>query len=125
MYLHEELSRKIISACYSTHNELGTGFLEKVYQEALAIMLDELGIPYEQEKHLPITFRGKTLKSTYIADFVIDNKIILETKATKELESTHEAQVLNYLRATGFHIGLLVNFGQKRLQIKRLAANIY
>ena len=65
------------------------------------------------------------MECDYIADFVIENKVILELKAVKDLDSLHEAQILNYLKATGFQIGLLINFGQKRLQIKRIAANIY
>ena len=125
MYLYEDLTKQIINTCFTTHNELGTGFLEKVYQEALSIMLDEIGIHYEREKHLPIKFRGKILECDYIADFVIENKAILELKAVKDLDNLHEAQILNYLKATGFQIGLLINFGQKRLQIKRIAANIY
>ena len=107
------------------HNELGCGFLEKVYQEALEIVLKEEGINYEREKHLPIQFRGTTLQCDYIADFVIDNKVIVELKAVSALDSLFEAQVINYLRATGLQVALLINFAQKELQIKRLAANIY
>ena len=70
-------------------------------------------------------FRGKLMACDYIADYVIDNKIILEIKAVKELEPIHEAQVVNYLKATGYQIGLLVNFGSEKLQIRRLASNIY
>ena len=107
------------------HNELGCGFLEKVYQEALAIVLKEDGIEFEREKHLPIQFRGTTLQCDYIADFVVDNKVILELKALAHLEPLFEAQVINYLRATGLQVALLINFGQKELQVKRIAANIY
>ena len=107
------------------HNELGCGFLEKVYQEALEIVLKEEGINYEREKHFPIQFRGTILQCDYIADFVIDNKVIVELKAVSALDPLFEAQVINYLRATGLQVALLINFGQKDLQIKRLAANIY
>ncbi len=125
MYLHQELTGKIIGACINVHNELGCGFHEKVYQEALAIVLEESGIPFEREKHLPIEFHGRILDCDYIADFVIDNAVILELKAVSEMSSVFEAQVINYLKATGLQIGLLINFGQRELQVKRLAANIY
>ena len=124
-YLHQELTGRIIHCCMDVHNELGCGFLEKVYQEALEIVLKEEGINYELEKHLPIQFRGTTLQCDYIADFVIDNKVIVELKAVSALDSLFEAQVINYLRATGLQVALLINFGQKELQIKRLAVNIY
>ena len=125
MNLHQELTGKIIGACINVHNELGCGFHEKVYQEALAIVLEESGIPFEREKHLPIEFHGRILDCDYIADFVIDNAVILELKAVSEMSSVFEAQVINYLKATGLQIGLLINFGQRELQVKRLAANIY
>ena len=124
-YLHQELTGRIIHSCMDVHNELGCGSLEKVYQEALEIVLKEEGINYEREKHLPIQFRGTTLQCDYIADFVIDNKVIVELKAVSALDSLFEAQVINYLRATGLQVALLINFGQKELQIKKLAANIY
>ena len=125
MYLHQELTGKIIGACINVHNELGCGFHEKVYQEAMAIVLEESGIPFEREKHLPIEFHGRILDCEYRADFVIDNAVILELKAVSEMSSVFEAQVINYLKATGLQIGLLINFGQRELQVKRLAANIY
>ena len=103
MYLHQTLTGKVIGACYTVHNELGCGFYEKVYQEALAIVLREEGIPFEREKHLPIEFHGQILDCDYIADFVIDNAIILELKAVSDISSTYESQVINYLKATGLH----------------------
>ncbi len=124
-FLYQELTGKIIHCCIDVHKELGCGFLEKVYQEALAIVFKEEGIEFEREKHLPIQFRGTTLQCDYIADFVVDNKVILELKALAHLEPLFEAQVINYLRATGLQVALLINFGQKELQVKRIAANIY
>ena len=124
-FLYQELTGKIIHCCIDVHKELGCGFLEKVYQEALAIVFKEEGIDFEREKHLPIQFRGTTLQCDYIADFVVDNKVILELKALAHLEPLFEAQVINYLRATGLQVALLINFGQKELQVKRIAANIY
>lgn len=125
MYLYEETTSRIIKACYTVHNELGCGFFEKVYQEALSIVMAEEGLQFEREKHLPIVYRGKTLDTDYVADFVVDDKVIVELKAIKDLDPVCEAQVINYLKATGLKVGLLINFGQKSLQVKRLAANIY
>ena len=121
MLLYQELTNRILKACYTVHNELGYGFLEKVYQEALEVQLSEMGIPFEREKHLPVTYHGKVLKCDYIADFVVDNKVIIELKAVTEMSPIFEAQTINYLRATGIKVGLLINFGIRQLQIKRLA----
>ena len=121
MLLYQELTNRILKAYYTVHNELGCGFLEKVYQEALEVQLSEMDIPFEREKHLPITYHGKVLKCDYIADFVVDNKVIIELKAVTEKSPIFEAQTINYLRATGIKVGLLINFGIRQLQIKRLA----
>ena len=121
MLLYQELTNRILKACYTVHNELGCGFLEKVYQEALEVQLSEMDIPFEREKHLPITYHDKVLKCDYIADFVVDNKVIIELKAVTEMSPIFEAQTINYLRATGIKVGLLINFGIRQLQIKRLA----
>ena len=121
MLLYQELTNRILKACYTVHNELGCGFLEKVYQEALEVQLSEMDIAFEREKHLPITYHGKVLKCDYIADFVVDNKVIIEIKAVTEMSPIFEAQTINYLRATGIKVGLLINFGIRQLQIKRLA----
>lgn len=102
------------------HNELGHGFLEAVYQEALEIVFIENGIPYIREKVLDVKFRSKTLQKKYSADFFCFENIIVETKATKELTDSDLAQVLNYLKATNKKIGLLINFGSPRLQYKRV-----
>ena len=121
MLLYQELTNRILKACYTVHNELGCGFFEKVYQEALEVQLSEMDIAFEREKHLPITYHGKVLKCDYIADFVVDNKVIIELKAVTEMSPIFEAQTINYLRATGIKVGLLINFGIRQLQIKRLA----
>ena len=121
MLLYQELTNRILKACYTVHNELGCGFFEKVYQEALEVQLSEMDIPFEREKHLPITYHGKVLECDYIADFVVDNKVIIELKAVTEMSPIFEAQTINYLRASGIKFGLLINFGIRQLQIKRLA----
>ena len=121
MLLHQELTNKILKACYTVHNELGCGFLEKVYQEALAIQMTEMGIPFEREKHLKVFYHGKCLQCDYIADFVVDDKVILELKAVTEMDNVFKAQTINYLKITGYKVGFLMNFGQEEFQFKRLA----
>jgi len=118
--IQKEECFKIIGACFEVHNELGCGFLEAVYQEALAWELEERKIPFEQEKILDIYHKGKLLKKKYVADFVCYSNIIIELKALGSLTSDHDAQVLNYLKATGIKLGILVNFGETSLKYKRL-----
>lgn len=111
---------KIIGAAMEVHKELGPGFLEAVYQEALEIELHKQKIPYEREKLMNIFYRGIKLKKRYAADYVCYDKIIVEVKALSALSSDHEAQILNYLKTTSLKLGLLINFGTKSLQYKRL-----
>ncbi|WP_372755432.1 GxxExxY protein [Labilibaculum sp.] len=111
---------QIIGAAMEVHSELGCGFLEAVYQEALAIVLDEELIPFQKEKVLDLLFRGQVLNKKYVADFLCFDEVIVELKATDSIHSEHIAQVLNYLKATGKKIGLLINFGTTRLQYKRV-----
>jgi len=118
--IYKEESYKIIGACMEVHKLLGAGFLEAVYQEALEIEFNNQGIPYEREKELKIYFKGIELRKRYNADFVCYEKIIVEVKALSQLVSDHKAQLLNYLKATGYKLGLLVNFGEKSLRYKRL-----
>ena len=102
------------------HRELGHGFLEAVYQEALEINFKRLKVPFVREMNLPIQFMGQTLDKKYFADFVCFGEIIVELKALSKLDSSHEAQVMNYLKATGFKLGLLINFGEPSLNYKRI-----
>jgi len=102
------------------HKELGLGFFEAVYQEALAHEFALQCIPYEREIELNITYKNYKLDKQYYADFICYNKIILELKAVNCIASEHEAQVINYLKASGFKLGLLINFGTKSLSYKRL-----
>ena len=118
--LYKELTDKILAAAYQVHRELGCGFLEKVYQEALAVVLSEMGIPFEREKSLDIVYHGKTLACKYVADFVIDNKVILELKAVTDLDTSCESQVINYLKVTGYKVGFLMNFGNPSFHFRRL-----
>ena len=116
----EELTGKIINACMEVHNELGNGFLEPVYQEALEEEFKIQGIPYVREKFLPVMYKGKQLKKEYYADFVCYDDIIVELKAVSVLSKPHKAQVLNYLNAANKEIGLLINFGETKLKWERI-----
>jgi len=118
--IYKEESYKIIGACIEVHNDLGAGFLELVYQEALELEFKHHSIPYCREKELEIHYKGIKLNKSYIADFILFGKIIVELKALASLSGQHESQVLNYLKATGYKLGLLINFGQSKLEYKRL-----
>lgn len=119
-YPHQQETFAIIGACIDVHNELGCGFLEAVYQEALSLVFSEKGIPFVREKIMDIHFRGKVLDKKYIADFVCFDKVIVELKATEGLCEQNFAQVLNALKATHLKIGLLINFGTTKLQYRRI-----
>ena len=120
MFLYKEESYKILGAAFAVHRELGCGFLERVYQDALEYEFRERGIPYEREKKIQIMYKGKPLGEPYRADFVCYDKIIVELKAVEELQGIHRSQVVNYLKATGMKLGLLVNFGEEFANIERI-----
>jgi GxxExxY protein len=109
--IYKEESYQIMGACFEVYKVMGCGFLEAVYQECLEMELASQGIPFRPQADLALHYKGKTLKQVYIPDFVCWEKIILEIKAVKELAPEHRAQVHNYLHATGYRLGLLVNFG--------------
>ncbi len=117
--LFKELSYAIIGAAMEVHRILGPGFLEAVYQAALAHELTLRGIRFEQFKKLPVYYKG-VLVGDYQADFVVEDKIILELKAVSAFHPKHEAQALNYLTATGFRLAILLNFGAESLQHQRV-----
>jgi GxxExxY protein len=118
--LYKQECFDIIGACMNVHRELGFGFLEEIYQQALEHEFALNSIPFEREVPLKIKYRNIFLDKAYFADFICYDKIIVELKAVKEIIGEHEAQVINYLKATGYELGLLVNFGTKSLYYKRL-----
>ena len=109
----------IIGAAMRVHRELGHGFLEAVYQEALAKEFEHEGISFRKEVELPVLYRGEKLSVSYRADFVRYDRILVELKALSAITGKEEAQVINYLKATGYTTGLLLNFGTRSLQKKR------
>jgi GxxExxY protein len=118
-FKHRELTEKIIGVFYEVYNELGHGFLESVYEEAMLIALIETGLKTAHQVPTPVWFRGRMI-GDFKADIFVGASVILELKASRLLEPAHEAQLLNYLRATNIEVGLLLNFGVKP-QFKRMA----
>ncbi len=119
MLIEEELTEKVLGACFEVANELGGGFLESVYQKAVVIVLRDQGLKAEEQVPLKVLFRGQVAGDFY-ADILIEDRLILELKSVKALVSEHEAQLMNYLKATGVKVGLLVNFGRTKLEWKRM-----
>lgn len=115
---HAEITDAIIGCFYDVYNELGYGFLESVYREAMIVALRSLELKVESEKPVQVYFRGERL-AMFRTDLVVAEKVIVELKSARALESIHEAQLLNYLKATRFEVGLLLNFGT-RPQFKRM-----
>jgi len=118
-FKHKELTAKIIKAFYKVHNKLGYGFLEKVYENAMVIELAKDAIPVTQQSPIKVLYEGEII-GEYFSDLFVEEKVIVEIKAVKNLIPEHEAQLLNYLKATDIEVGLLFNFGPKP-QIKRKA----
>ena len=118
--IYKEESYAIRGAIIEVSKELGCGFLERVYQDALEYEFSERGIPYEREKEIQIMYKGKPLGDPYRADFVCYDKIIVELKALSELDGAHRAQVINYLKATKMKLGLLINFGETSAKVERI-----
>ena len=119
-YLYQSETYKIIGAMMEVHKTLGCGFLEAVYQEALAIEFDRQKIPYVKEKKLLLFYKEMQMEKFYSADFLCYDKIVVEIKALSALTSTHNSILINYLNATKFKVGILGNFGEKSLKYKRL-----
>jgi len=115
-----ELTEKIIGCAFKVSNALGSGFLEKVYENALTHELRKSGLTAEQQKRVDVLYDG-VLVGYFDADIVVDRSVILEIKAVRALDEAHIAQTLNYLKSTGIRLGLLINFGTPRIEVKRVA----
>ena len=115
-----DITEKVIGCAYTLANTLGTGFLEKVYENALEIELRKAELRATQQHPIPVLHDGETVGDFY-ADLLVEEKVIVELKATKAFEDVHMAQVLNYLKATGLRTGLLLNFGTPKVQVKRVS----
>jgi GxxExxY protein len=118
--IYKEESNLIIGAAIEAQKHMGIGFLEPVYQEILEMEFVERGIPFEREKELLIKYKGRDLKKRYYADFVCYDKIILELKVCDNISKAHESQVINYLNATNFKLGIIINFAVIPLEFKRI-----
>ncbi len=118
--IHGDTRYRIVGLAMQVHRELGCGFLEPVYQEALELEFTASGMCFEREARLPISYRGETLKKHYVADFVCEGKVLVELKALGRLGGAERAQVHNYLKASGLRVGLLLNFGTTSLQQERI-----
>ena len=117
--VYKELSFKIIEACFEVHNILGPGYSEKIYEEAVSKELRNRGIGYERQKLVEVYYKGEKI-GEYRLDLVLENKIILELKAVSELSNIFEAQLLSYLKAAGMKLGILINFGSRKVEYRRI-----
>ncbi|MEI6333275.1 MAG: GxxExxY protein [Methylococcaceae bacterium] len=120
--LHEDITDKLIKAFYKVYNELGFGFLEKVYQNALFLELITMGFYCEKQKQIKVFYNGQII-GEYFADLIVNNCVIIELKASETLVKEHELQLINYLKATDIEVGLLFNFGKKPQFKRKLFTN--
>src|SRR6266853_1995191 len=118
VYPEQELTQKILEASFAVHNALGAGFLEKVYANALSVELRQMGLVCAQEVPFKVQYKNVVV-GDYSADLVVEKRVLLELKACTGLDSVNEAQILNYLKASGIRVGLLMNFGKPRLEYRR------
>lgn len=115
---HEELTEKIIACAYRVYNKMGSGFLESVYEKCLIIELRRMGLVVDVQKAIKIYYEGE-LVGEFTADIIVNDLVIVELKAIRQLAQAHEVQLVNYLVATGKSVGLLINFGEDKVEIKR------
>jgi GxxExxY protein len=118
IYPEQNLTHKILEGAFAVHNTLGCGFLEKVYSNALLCELRSLGLACEQQVLFKVRYK-EIVAGDYCADLIVERRVIVELKACASLDSTHESQILNYLKASGIQVGLLLNFGKPKLQYRR------
>jgi len=120
--IYQEEGYQINGTCFEVYKDKGCGFLEDVYQECLEIEFEDQNIPFSAQQPLELKYKGRKLRKIYIPDFICFEKIIVEIKAVKEITDEHRAQVQNYLKATGYKLGLIINFGHyPKVQIERIA----
>jgi GxxExxY protein len=118
-YPHQELTRQIVAAAYEVHKELGSGFLDKVYENALVRELTRRDVRVQPQAEIEVRYKGESV-GVYYADLLVENAVICELKAAEAIINAHQAQLLHYLKATGIKVGLLLNFGPKRVEVKRM-----
>ncbi len=118
-FQHGEITEKIIGAAFEVHTVLGYGFLEKVYENALLAELCKRGVKAETQRAMKVKYKD-VIVGDYVADLIVEDKVIVELKTEESYNKVHEAQLLNYLKATGTKVGLLINFGRKKCEFKRL-----
>ena len=117
--MEETISQRVIRCAFNVSNTLGAGFLEKVYENALCVELRKDGLEFQSQRPVTVNYKGFQV-GEYVADIIVEDKLLLELKALSTLCSSHDAQVMNYLKATNLSVGLLLNFGRPRLGIKRI-----
>ena len=117
--LHQELAYEIVGLAMQVHTKLGNGFLEKVYENALMVLLNKVGIEAVQQAPMTVMFEGETV-GTYFADILVDGKVIIELKTVSEISDIHKAQALNYLKATGLNLAMIFNFANARMEYQRV-----
>jgi GxxExxY protein len=118
-FKHKDITSQILSAAFEVHNTLGCGFLEKVYENALLYELKQRGLKVETQKEIKVYYK-KTEVGIYLADMIVEKKVIIELKVSEAISNIHEAQLLNYLKASSYEVGLILNFAKTRLEYKRL-----
>ncbi len=119
---HEQITKSVIGCAFEVINELGAGFLESVYENALLLALQQKGLSAISQHPVKVMFRGECVGDFY-ADIFVEEKVIVELKAVKAIAPEHQAQIINYLNATGIEVGLLINFGNPKLEFKRFTRN--
>ena len=118
-FKHKDITSQILNAAFEVHNTLGCGFLEKVYENALLYELKQRGLKVETQKEIKVYYK-KTEVGIYLADMIVEKKVIIELKVSEAISNIHEAQLLNYLKASSYEVGLILNFAKTRLEYKRL-----
>ena len=115
----ESLSQTVLACAFEVSNRLGVGFVESVYENALCVELQQLGVNFTQQKPLKVIYKGSVI-GNFVTDIIVENRLLIELKVVSEFNKAHRAQVINYLKATGIPVGLLLNFGTPKLGVKRI-----